>query len=205
MAGRLPQKPDKSPSKNLLVKNLPEAADEELLEMFFEHTKRQGGGPVKHVTLNKSDKMAIIEFENADSVTKVLDKQPIKIQGTQVDVEAYTPYLESTETIESIHLYGNLEALAKELATMKLKGPKNSGPIRRFEIPAHVECDGCGLNPIPFQIFQCRSCDEFYYCKPCLNSTYHLSGHVFTDISPGNDPLRSVHQTFRCNGCKKHL
>ena len=169
--------------------------------MFFEHTKRQGGGPVKHVTLNKSDKMAIIEFENADSVTKVLDKQPIKIQGTPVEVGAYTPYLEKGEAIESIHLYGDLRPLSKELAAIKIKDPEQICPVNCLNVPGKVCCGGC-RKIITTAKYKCRSCDAFYYCKPCLSRKHHFDGHVFTNISLDHDPLRSVHENVWCNGCE---
>ena len=47
------------------MKNLPDTADEDHLEMFFEH-KRQGGGTVKRVTIHKDDGLAIIEFQEAN-------------------------------------------------------------------------------------------------------------------------------------------
>ena len=169
--------------------------------MFFEHTKRQGGGPVKHVALNKSDKTAIIEFENVDSVKRVLDKQPIKIQGTLVDVESYIPYLDNNETIESIHLYGDLKSLADNLAAIQLKDPTTpSGQVKRQEIPTHVRCGGCGEYPIIGQRYQCRSCDDFVCCDACLYRKDHIGSHVFTHIPPGNDQLRSFHKTITCSG-----
>ena len=49
------------------VSNLPPAAEnEEYLDVFFESTKRQGGGPVKKVTLMKDKHFAIVEFEEHD-------------------------------------------------------------------------------------------------------------------------------------------
>ena len=173
--------------------------------MFFEHTKRQGGGPVKHVSMNKTDKTAIIEFEDTDSVKRVLGKQPIKIQGTLVEVESYmyTPYLENNETIESIHLYGGLKPLADGLATIQMNDSAQSCPVKRLEIPANVRCWGCGTYPVVGARYQCRSCDGFYYCKPCLYREPHIGGHIFTNISFDHDPLRSVHENIWCNGCQK--
>ena len=49
------------------MRNLPPAAEnEEYLDIFFESKKRQGGGPVKNVTLMKDKHSAIIEFEHPD-------------------------------------------------------------------------------------------------------------------------------------------
>ena len=50
-----------------MVRNLPTAAEnEEYLALFFESKERQGGGPVKSVTLMKEKHCAIIEFEHHD-------------------------------------------------------------------------------------------------------------------------------------------
>ena len=43
--------------------NVPSKADEEFLQMFFENTKRQGGGPVKNVDIDRDEGTAVIEFE----------------------------------------------------------------------------------------------------------------------------------------------
>ena len=49
------------------MRNLPPAAEnEEYLDIFFESTKRQGGGPVKTVILMKDKHSAVIEFEHPD-------------------------------------------------------------------------------------------------------------------------------------------
>ena len=50
----------------IVVKNLPPSASEQYLEMYFENTKRQGGGPVKAVEFYADDHVAIVEFESAD-------------------------------------------------------------------------------------------------------------------------------------------
>ena len=49
-------------SKTILVSNLPTRANKDYLEMFFENTKKQGGGPVKSVDMNEEEDAAIIEF-----------------------------------------------------------------------------------------------------------------------------------------------
>ena len=51
------------PTNKILVRNVPEASDEDHIQMFFEYEKKQGGGPVKGVTLNRDKQIAIVEFE----------------------------------------------------------------------------------------------------------------------------------------------
>ncbi|XP_053390076.1 uncharacterized protein LOC123531141 [Mercenaria mercenaria] len=45
------------------VSGIPKAATEEILIMFFENEKRQGGGNVKKVCINKTDGSALVVFE----------------------------------------------------------------------------------------------------------------------------------------------
>ena len=81
--------------------------------MFFEHTKRQGGGPVKSVSLYPDNKSAVIDIEEADAVQRVLDKQPIKMLGTTVEVERYEPYLDKNESLKCIEIGGIQNDLVK--------------------------------------------------------------------------------------------
>ena len=108
------------PTKKLLVKNVPPASDKEHLQMFFEYKSGQGGGGVKHVTLNY-DRTAIIEFEEAKSVDVVLQKAPIKMLGETVEVKAFVPYLDPGEAIDSINVNGLPATLSSEVASMSLK------------------------------------------------------------------------------------
>ena len=51
---------------SILVKNLPPSVNADLLELFFESKRKQGGGPVKHVSLDKENHVAVIEFEEPE-------------------------------------------------------------------------------------------------------------------------------------------
>ena len=54
---------DYAPSTNkILVKNFPSNVDEDILESFFESSKRRGGGPVNNVQLNREKNWAVVEF-----------------------------------------------------------------------------------------------------------------------------------------------
>ena len=97
------------------MKNVPESCDEQHIEMFFAYEKGQGGGVVNHVTLNETNHTAIVEFVNADSVDVVMNKRPIKIMGSGVDVEPYSPYLNPGEFITSVHIEGIDRELSDDL------------------------------------------------------------------------------------------
>ena len=203
-------------STKLLVKNLPNTADEEFLEMFFEHTKRQGGGPVKHIKLYKEgSNFAIIEFEKPESVDEVMKKVPIKMQGETVEVEKYAPYLERDESLESIGFYEIPKQLVKDIGDMKITDLKRSasGSSRQsFTIPmidkakqTHpgVGCSGCGLKTIIGSRFYCNNCfPDFNFCFNCKSDKPHNPSHTFTKLEAGNYPSDFIHAGFWCDGCR---
>ena len=88
------------------MNNIPDTADEELLEMFFESTKKQGGGPVKSVTLLSDENIAYIEFCDRKSVETVMKKRPIKLGKTELEVQPYTPLLQGSEKINRVDVIG---------------------------------------------------------------------------------------------------
>ena len=45
---------------------MPPEVDEEYLEMFFENTKKYGGGPVKDIDIDRDQEIAVIEFEEPE-------------------------------------------------------------------------------------------------------------------------------------------
>ena len=80
------QTPDK-----IVVKNLPPSIDNQYLDMFFEYTKGQGGGPVKSVTFNRMENFAIVQFEetkgwpfNHFTLTSVLTQETHNVGSTSL-------------------------------------------------------------------------------------------------------------------------
>ena len=119
-------------TKTILVKNVPASADEELLELFFESTKKQGGGPVSSVQMHRDKNVAFVEFCESASVERVLSKRPIKLGTTELDVESYEPLLQSSEKISRMDLHGLpatfTDGLLKEQLNMILS-PQARYPI----------------------------------------------------------------------------
>ena len=58
--GRVQDDPKKT--RTILVQKIPPSVDEEIIELFFESTKKKGGGPVKQVKLVREKNWATVEF-----------------------------------------------------------------------------------------------------------------------------------------------
>ena len=91
-------------TNTIIVKNVPESADEELLEVFFESTKKQGGGPVKSVKILGDKQPAFVEFLDSSSVKTVLKKRPIKLGKAELDVQPFQPLLHGSEKIKYVRI-----------------------------------------------------------------------------------------------------
>ncbi|XP_053390551.1 uncharacterized protein LOC128553429 [Mercenaria mercenaria] len=75
----------------IVVSNLPSSVHVEVLEMFFENTRKYGGGPVFHVDIDEANGTATVEFEEPEAVDIVLNKCPIMMLGQKVEVTVYKP------------------------------------------------------------------------------------------------------------------
>ena len=119
-------------TNTLLVKNIPDNADEELLEMFFESTKKQGGGPVKNVKILGDKNIALVEFCDRKSVETVMKKRPIKLGKTELDVQPYTPLIKGSGKISRVDLIGFAGEFTDDLVKKHLeylsRGPIPDGP-----------------------------------------------------------------------------
>lgn len=170
--------------------------------MFFEHTKRQGGGPVKDVYLNKKDRIAVIVFKETDAVDAVLKKQPIHMLGTKVEVEVHTPYLEDGESLKSIEISGIQDEITKDLAKLKRSDcPEKAGP--RWDLSSLV-CLGCADEISEGELlFKCRCCEDANICFDCFPIYDHDPTHIFTFLDPGKSRLRSIHEDVACDACNE--
>ena len=97
---------DNKRTKTILVRNVPASADEELLEMFFEQTKKQGGGPVNSVKILRDKNIAFVEFREYGAVETVMKKRNIKFGTTELQVEPYKPLLQGSEKINRMDISG---------------------------------------------------------------------------------------------------
>lgn len=91
-------------TNTIIVKNVPASADEELLEVFFESTKKQGGGPVRGVKILADKHVAFVEFCESSAVETVLKKRPIKFGKAELDVKPFKSLLLGTEKIKHMRV-----------------------------------------------------------------------------------------------------
>ena len=97
---------DLKETNTIIVKNVPASVDEELLEIFFESTKKQGGGPVKSVKILNDKQLAFVEFCEQTAVETVMKKRPIMFGKTKLDIQPHRPLLQGLEKINNIDLKG---------------------------------------------------------------------------------------------------
>lgn len=93
-------------TRTIFVRNIPESATEDLLEVFFESKKKYGGGPVKSVKIMKDMKAAFVEFCDASAVDEVLKKKPIMLGTTELDVKPFKPLLSGNDHITQADVKG---------------------------------------------------------------------------------------------------
>lgn len=104
----------------ILVQNIPPSLDEEFLELFFESKKKKGGGPVKHIKLDKENHWAIVEFYEPEAVDVVLSKRPITMLDKTVDIQPYLPLLPRDKDLTSLDIQGLPSELTKDLLAAHL-------------------------------------------------------------------------------------
>lgn len=77
---------------SIKVSSLPPNISEELINDFFENTKRSGGGDVECVAYDETKKIAIITFQDPSVVESVLKKhktEPLTMDEMQLQIEEY--------------------------------------------------------------------------------------------------------------------
>ena len=105
---------DGNTTETIVVTNVPSAVDEDVLELLFE-SKRKGGGPVKHVQLNRQKNWATIEFCEPDAVEAVMSKLPITLMGTELEIHLYTPLIPGGVVIHDLDIRGLPKELTDDL------------------------------------------------------------------------------------------
>ena len=99
---------DTKNTNTILVENVPPTADEDLLEVFFESTKKYGGGPVTEVRIIRDRNIAYVKFCEASAVETVMKKKPIMLGTTELAVKPFKHLLPENETITRVDVVGLL-------------------------------------------------------------------------------------------------
>lgn len=111
---------DHAKTNIILVQNIPPSLDEEFLELFFESKKKKGGGPVKHIKLDKEKHWAVVEFYEPEAVDVVLAKRPITMLDTTVDIQPYLPLLARGDHLTSLDIQGLPSKLTEDILAAQL-------------------------------------------------------------------------------------
>ena len=90
------------------MEKVPPTADEDLLEMFFESTKKYGGGPVTKVRIIRNRNIAYVTFREARAVETVMKKKPIMLGTTELALKPFKNLLPGNETITRVDVMGLL-------------------------------------------------------------------------------------------------
>ncbi|XP_062593153.1 protein mono-ADP-ribosyltransferase PARP14-like, partial [Saccostrea cucullata] len=86
------------------VTNLPPKTSEDQIELFFENSRKSGGGEVEKVEFDEDSNSAVVWFKDADLVKSVLQKQEssaLLINKQEIEVEEYHPPADSESEAES--------------------------------------------------------------------------------------------------------
>ncbi|XP_053390075.1 interferon-induced very large GTPase 1-like, partial [Mercenaria mercenaria] len=116
-------------SSKVVVSGLPKNVSVDFLTMFFENENRQGGGPVKHVEINEENQSALVEFQEAESVEKVMRKKPIVLQETEVKLSLFAEDSWDNTSFASakIKVAGLDKKMSKEFLLMFFENEKRQG------------------------------------------------------------------------------
>ncbi|XP_060592327.1 interferon-induced very large GTPase 1-like [Ruditapes philippinarum] len=75
-------------SKKIQITNFPVIINKEMMKMFFE-SKRDFGGKIIDIRMKSEENKAIVEFDDSTAVYRIMDAQPLKILGFDVDVDVF--------------------------------------------------------------------------------------------------------------------
>ncbi|KAK3598396.1 hypothetical protein CHS0354_019799 [Potamilus streckersoni] len=124
------QKEQDEPIRKIKVTKLPEGTTEDTVKNFFENRRRNGGGPIKTIEYHPATSSAIIEFQEAETVPRVLKKVPFLFLKKQISVEEYVEDVEEEKEKKScrtIEVHGFAENTQEEVLEMYFENSKRSG------------------------------------------------------------------------------
>ena len=98
--------------------------------MFFESTKKYGGGPVKEVKVIRDKNRAYVTFCEVSAVETVMKKKPIMLGTTELSVKPYTPLLQGNEAISRVDVTGLI--LPKTFTEGLLKRYSDPRPVPTY-------------------------------------------------------------------------
>ncbi|XP_046369034.2 protein mono-ADP-ribosyltransferase PARP14-like [Haliotis rufescens] len=73
---------------SITIRNIPENTTEDAVSMYFENSKRSGGGEVEEVVLNLSEELAVVRFKKSSDAESVSER-PHTLSQTPVEVSLH--------------------------------------------------------------------------------------------------------------------
>ncbi|XP_053407688.1 protein mono-ADP-ribosyltransferase PARP14-like [Mercenaria mercenaria] len=107
------------------VSKIPKNVHCDFIELFFENTKKYGGGTVSRVEYDEKLATATVEFESAKAVDRVLELENIKMMGHDICVEVYKEKPQCT-----IEVHGPVSLVRRqnaELLQLYFESPRSNG------------------------------------------------------------------------------
>ncbi|XP_071090652.1 uncharacterized protein [Haliotis cracherodii] len=122
----------------ILVQGLANTVTKETLTDFFENRRRNGGGEVEIVEIDRDSATALVYFVKGDVVRRVLQKAPLVLEKKTIEVSEYLPSKqpglvtmdtvlkgEKEGTVVKVEKYGS--KTSDEVLTMYFENKKRSG------------------------------------------------------------------------------
>ncbi|XP_048244604.1 protein mono-ADP-ribosyltransferase PARP14-like isoform X2 [Haliotis rufescens] len=134
----------------ILVQGLANTVTNETLTDFFENRRRNGGGEVEIVEIDRDSATALVYFEKGDVVRRVLQKAPLVLEKKKIEVSEYLPSkqpgLVTIDTVLKGKKEGTVVKVEKyglktndEVLTMYFENKKRSGGSDVKEIIPDVQ------------------------------------------------------------------
>ncbi|XP_060588512.1 up-regulator of cell proliferation-like [Ruditapes philippinarum] len=79
---------DEQARRTIKVAGIPAGIDKQYLTLFFKSSRKCGGGKISNIQFDEENHSAVIQFENVDTVQSVLQRRPIEIAGTVLEIDS---------------------------------------------------------------------------------------------------------------------
>ncbi|OWF50082.1 Poly [ADP-ribose] polymerase 14 [Mizuhopecten yessoensis] len=107
--------------KTILVSKLPDHVKEEDMKKFFESKRKSSGGPVEKIDINQEKQTAIVTFQKAEVVPRVLARRPILYKKAIIEIEEFRVECESDDESEEETSDSDIDD-QEDLSTIEVHG-----------------------------------------------------------------------------------
>lgn len=112
--------------------------------------------------------------ENCDKIDQEFSSTISKVINDNLRIAKEEIFKKTMEEVNKM-----LENLEEEKNN---KNNKNDKKFRNYVIHSCVACDGCGVNPIIGNRYQCSVCENIDYCEECEEKFADSHKHPFVKL-----------------------